>query len=153
MTTLALSGCLPPVQETPDGNQPKVSAEAPEKPAAAASQEPAATPEGFEKTASGLMYKIAKAGGKKPTASDKVRVHYKGWLDDGTIFDQSYGGKPLEIGLYEVVPGWKEGIPLIGEGGEIELQIPSDLGYGPSGQGPIPPNATLHFKVELLKIL
>jgi FKBP-type peptidyl-prolyl cis-trans isomerase FkpA len=112
--------------------------------------------EEFTTTASGLKYRILrKSEGKKPTKADTVTVHYKGWLDDGTEFDSSYGrGEPATFPLGQVVPGWTEGLQLVGEGGEIELEIPSELGYGARGTpgGPIPPNATLHFTVELIRI-
>lgn len=113
-------------------------------------------PTEFTTTESGLKYRILrKTSGRKPLASDKVSVDYSGWLDDGTIFDSSYDeSKPAEFAVGRVVPGWTEGVQLIGEGGMIELEIPSELGYGEAGQPPkIPPNATLHFKIELLKVL
>jgi len=109
----------------------------------------------FTQTESGLKYRILrKSDGQKPNPSNQVSVHYAGWLDDMTEFDSSYRrGTPATFGLSQVVPGWTEGLQLVGEGGMIELEIPSHLGYGPSGKpGAIPPNATLHFKVELLKI-
>ena len=88
-----------------------------------------------------------------PTAADQVTVDYAGWLDDGTEFDSSYKrNSSATFGLSQVVAGWTEGLQLVGEGGMIELEIPSELGYGPSGRPGIPPNATLHFKVELIKI-
>lgn len=112
-------------------------------------------PTEFTTTDSGLKYRIMrKSDGQKPTASQAVKVHYRGWLDDGTEFDSSYSrGEPASFGLTAVVAGWTEGIPLVGEGGMIELEIPSDLGYGPRGRPGIPPNATLHFTVELLEVL
>lgn len=109
----------------------------------------------FETTASGLKYRILRVGeGKKPTAADSVLAHYRGWLDDGTEFDSSYGrGEPTEFPLGGVIAGWTEGLQLIGEGGMIELEIPSSLGYGAEGApGAIPPNATLHFDVELIDV-
>lgn len=109
----------------------------------------------FTQTESGLKYRILrKSNGQKPNPSNQVSVHYAGWLDDMTEFDSSYRrGAPATFGLSQVVPGWTEGLQLVGEGGMIELEIPSHLGYGPNGMpGAIPPNATLHFKVELLKI-
>lgn len=113
-------------------------------------------PEEFIETASGLKYRILrKSDGKKPTKADTVTVNYKGWLDDGTEFDSSYTrGEPATFGLSQVVPGWTEGLQLVAEGGMIELEIPSELGYGARGTpgGPIPPNATLHFTVELIKV-
>lgn len=112
-------------------------------------------PEEFTTTSSGLRYRILREGiGDKPTSADSVRAHYKGTLDDGTEFDSSYKrGEPASFPLLEVVPGWTEGLQYVREGGMIELEIPGSLGYGPSGRPPkIPPNATLHFIVELLEI-
>jgi FKBP-type peptidyl-prolyl cis-trans isomerase FkpA len=110
----------------------------------------------FTTTESGLKYRILrKTGGKKPKATDQVEVHYKGWLDDKTVFDSSYRrGKSIPLPLDQVIKGWTEGMQLIGEGEMIELVIPSDLGYGPRGTpgGPIPPNAQLHFIVELIAV-
>lgn len=112
-------------------------------------------PSEFTQTESGLKYRILrKSDGDKPTPVDTVTVHYVGWLDDQTEFDSSYRrGKPTSFALNQVVPGWTEGLQHVGEGGMIELEIPSHLGYGPQGMpGSIPPHATLHFKVELLEI-
>jgi FKBP-type peptidyl-prolyl cis-trans isomerase FkpA len=112
-------------------------------------------PMSFTTTASGLKYRILrKSDGKKPKASDRVTVHYKGWLDNKTEFDSSYKrGKTIAFPLSGVIGGWTEGLQLVGEGGMIELEIPSNLGYGESGAGNvIPPNATLHFLIELKKI-
>jgi len=124
-------------------------------PAAAqvADQQPA--PPKFKTTASGLKYRILKEGtGAKPKSTDTVTVHYKGWLDDKTVFDSSYKrGKPATFPLNRVIAGWTEGMQLVKEGGTIELEIPSNLGYGARGAGNvIPPNATLHFVVELIDI-
>lgn len=111
-------------------------------------------PTEFTTTASGLKYRVLRKGeGVNPRASDTVTVNYKGWLDSGKIFDSSYGkGEPISFGLREVVPGWTEGLQLVSEGGMIELEIPSELGYGAQGPPGIPPNATLHFIVELIKV-
>jgi len=111
-------------------------------------------PEEFTTTASGLKYRIRrKSDGKKPTAANAVTVHYRGWLDDGKEFDSSYAKKkPAKFELGSVINGWTEGMQLIGVGGMIELEIPNNLGYGPAGQPGIPPNATLHFIVELLEV-
>jgi FKBP-type peptidyl-prolyl cis-trans isomerase FkpA len=115
-----------------------------------------ALPREFKTTDSGLKYRILrKTDGRKPIAADKVEVHYKGWLDSGKIFDSSYRrGATIEFGLNQVIKGWTEGVQLIGEGEMIELDIPSALGYGSRGTpgGPIPPNAQLHFIVELVKV-
>ena len=112
-------------------------------------------PDEFTQTESGLKYRILrKSEEMKPRASETVSVHYRGWLDDGTEFDSSYArGEPISFPLDGVIPGWTEGMQLIGVGGMVELWIPAELGYGARGQGDdIPPNATLHFLVELLEI-
>jgi len=109
----------------------------------------------FQETASGLKYRVLrKSDGRKPTASDTVTVNYRGWLDSGKEFDSSYKrGEPISFPLNGVIPGWTEGMQLVGEGGMIELWIPSRLGYGPEGSGgSVPPNATLHFIVELISV-
>ncbi len=112
-------------------------------------------PEEFLETNSGLKYRVLrKSDGIKPNSSQSVTVHYRGWLDDGTEFDSSYKRhEPISFPLNGVIPGWTEGMQLIGEGGMIELWIPSSLGYGAQGKGAsVPPNATLHFIVELLDV-
>ena len=109
----------------------------------------------FKKTNNGLKYRIIKQGtGKRPTASSTVVCHYRGWLDNGKEFDSSYGrGEPTEFPLNGVIAGWTEGLQLINEGGKIELDVPSRLGYGERGMpGAIPPNARLHFEVELIQV-
>jgi FKBP-type peptidyl-prolyl cis-trans isomerase len=89
----------------------------------------------------------------KPKVSDVVTVHYEGKLIDGTVFDSSYGrGQPATFPLGRLVKGWQLAIPQMGVGETIEIAIPADLAYGPVGRGPIPANATLVFKVELLGI-
>jgi len=116
----------------------------------------AEAPKTFATTPSGLQYRVLRKGtGANPKATDAVKVNYHGWLDDGKVFDSSYKrGEPIEFGLNQVIPGWTGGIPLVGKGGTIQQLIPSNLGYGPRGTpgGPIPPNATLHFLVELLDV-
>lgn len=106
-------------------------------------------------TKSGLQYKIVKKGtGKKPKASDKVRVHYTGKLIDGTVFDSSVErGEPIEFPLNQVIPGWTEGLQLMPEGSVYTLYIPYNLGYGEQPTGSIPPGSTLIFEVELIKVL
>ncbi len=112
---------------------------------------------GVVTTASGLQYQVLTEGkGPKPKATDSVRVHYKGTLLDGKQFDSSYERKePVVFPLAGVVPGWQEGIALMPVGSKYKLWIPSKLGYGEQGTpgGPIGPNATLVFEVELLDIV
>jgi FKBP-type peptidyl-prolyl cis-trans isomerase len=115
----------------------------------------AAAPKAFATTGSGLQYRVLRKGaGANPKATNTVKVNYHGWLDDGKVFDSSYQrGEAIEFPLNGVIPGWTEGMQLVGQGGMIELLIPSNLGYGARGAPPvIPPNATLHFLVELLDV-
>jgi FKBP-type peptidyl-prolyl cis-trans isomerase len=111
-------------------------------------------PEEFTTTKSGLKYRILrKAGGTKPTADDIVKVHYKGTLDNGKVFDSSYDrGEPIVFPLSGVIKGWTEGMQYVAEGGMIELEIPSKLGYGDRGSPNIPGGSTLHFIVELIEV-
>ena len=93
------------------------------------------------------------ASDRKPTVDDRITVHYEGRLLDGTVFDSSYTrGQPATFPLGRLVEGWQLAIPNMGVGETIEIAIPSDFAYGPVGRGPIPPNATLVFKVELIAI-
>jgi FKBP-type peptidyl-prolyl cis-trans isomerase len=106
-------------------------------------------------TASGLKYEVLKEGeGPKPSATDNVTVHYKGTLTDGTVFDSSYDrGQPATFPLNRVIKGWTEGVQLMSPGSKYKFTIPPELGYGAAGAGgKIPPNATLIFEVELIKI-
>ena len=110
---------------------------------------------GVVTTASGLQYKVEKEGtGKKPTAQSSVTVHYTGKLLDGKVFDSSVErGEPIQFPLNQVIPGWTEGLQLMKEGGKATLYIPAKLAYGDQGvPGTIPPNSTLIFDVELIKV-
>lgn len=107
-------------------------------------------------TASGLQYKVLKEGeGKSPKATDMVTVHYRGTLIDGTEFDSSFKrGEPALFPLNRVIKGWTEGVQLMKEGGKYRFFIPPQLAYGERGTpgGPIGPNETLIFEIELLKV-
>jgi FKBP-type peptidyl-prolyl cis-trans isomerase FkpA len=111
---------------------------------------------GVVTTASGLQYQVITAGtGPKPKMEDRVSVNYAGTLLDGTEFDSSYKrNEPAQFVLKQVVPGWGEALQLMPVGSKYKLWIPSKLGYGETGTpgGPIPPNSTLVFELELLKI-
>lgn len=112
--------------------------------------------EGFTKTASGLLYRVVKAGtGKTPGKGNTVKVHYEGKLVDGTVFDSSIErGEPIDLSVSGVIPGWTEGLQLMKEGGKYELAIPGNLAYGDRGAGDkIGPNETLFFTIELIKIV
>jgi FKBP-type peptidyl-prolyl cis-trans isomerase len=105
------------------------------------------------KTSSGLYWQDLVVGdGDEAVAGGFVTVHYTGWLPSGARFDTSVGGDPIRFDLDAVIPGWAEGVPGMKVGGKRKLVIPPHLGYGPSGKGPIPPNATLVFDIELLGV-
>src|SRR5437870_12801326 len=91
--------------------------------------------------------------GVEAVGGKTVAVHYTGWLTDGTKFDSSVDrGQPFQfrIGAHQVIAGWDQGVVGMRIGGKRHLVIPPDMGYGPGGMGPIPPNSTLVFDVELL---
>jgi len=111
---------------------------------------------GVQVTDSGLQYQVVRQGsGTRPTANSTVRVNYEGRLLDGTVFDSSYErGEPAQFPLRNVIPGWTEGLQLMQTGAEYTFWIPAELAYGERpNPGPIPPNATLVFKVELLDVV
>ena len=111
---------------------------------------------GIKTTASGLQYQVIEEGsGPKPAATDTVKVHYTGTLLDGTKFDSSVDrGEPAQFALNAVIPGWTEALQLMPVGSKYKLWIPPQLGYGDRGTpGPIGPNQTLVFDVELLEIV
>ncbi|HHT00124.1 MAG TPA: FKBP-type peptidyl-prolyl cis-trans isomerase [Thiomicrospira sp.] len=109
--------------------------------------------EGVKTTASGLQYKVLKAGtGPSPTEDNKLTAHYEGRLIDGTVFDSSFErGTPLEFYMNNVIKGWQEALSLMNAGAKWEVYIPSELAYGEKGAGKrIGPNSTLIFTVELI---
>ena len=117
----------------------------------------AALPANAVKTSSGLSYVDMTVGtGPSPTAGKPVKVHYTGWLENGTKFDSSVDrGEPFvfTIGAGQVIPGWDEGVMSMKMGGKRKLIVPPELGYGAAGAGGvIPPNAVLIFEVELLDV-
>ena len=109
---------------------------------------------GVKTTSSGLQYEVEKEGkGPKPKATDTVKVNYLGTKIDGTKFDSSYDrGQPATFPLNGVIKGWSEGLQLMPVGSKYKFYVPADLAYGVNAPGPIGPNATLIFEVELLKV-
>jgi FKBP-type peptidyl-prolyl cis-trans isomerase len=131
-------------------------------PAAAPAQDPAAymaanaKQPGVQTLPSGLQYKVVTSGpaGPSPKEGDAIKVHYEGKLINGTVFDSSFArDKPLLMPLANLVPAWMEAIPKMHVGDEWMLYVPPELGYGPQGSGPIPPNSVLIFRVKLLGML
>jgi len=111
---------------------------------------------GAVKTASGLVFLSQREGkGNSPQSTDTVRVHYKGYFPDGKEFDSSHKrGAPAEFPLNRVIKCWTEGVGLMKPGGKAKLTCPPAIAYGERGAGGvIPPNAVLHFEVELLGIV
>jgi len=111
--------------------------------------------EGVNVTATGLQYRVLKTGtGATPELTSTVETHYEGTLINGTVFDSSYKrGETISFPVNGVIPGWTEALQLMKEGDVWELVIPSDLAYGAQGAGGvIEPNATLKFKIELIKV-
>lgn len=111
--------------------------------------------EGVVTTESGLQYKVLQQGsGISPAATDKVKVHYRGTLLDGTEFDSSYSrDEPAEFVVGNLIPGWIEALQIMKEGDKFEIYVPSQLGYGAGGTNKIPPNAVIVFEMELLEVL
>jgi FKBP-type peptidyl-prolyl cis-trans isomerase FkpA len=109
---------------------------------------------GVRITPSGLQYEVLyQTEGPKPAITDIVTVNYEGRLIDGNVFDSSYDrGQPAEFPVDKVISGWTEGLQLMSIGSSYIFYVPSELGYGPGGYGPIPPYAALIFTVELLDI-
>ncbi|MEH6469869.1 MAG: FKBP-type peptidyl-prolyl cis-trans isomerase [Halopseudomonas sp.] len=110
---------------------------------------------GVATTASGLQYRVLRTGaGPLPALSDRVAVHYRGSLIDGSEFDNSYTrGEPARFPLQGLIPGWQEALPMMRVGDHWKLFVPSGLAYGKRSPSPsIPPNSTLVFELELLAI-
>lgn len=112
--------------------------------------------EGVHVLPSGVQYRVDSEGpadNPRPDSNDLVRVHYEGRLTDGTIFDSSYeGGRPAVMALDQLIPAWQEAIPHMRVGDTWTLWVPPEQGYGPEGQGPIPPYSVLIFRIELLAV-
>jgi peptidylprolyl isomerase/FKBP-type peptidyl-prolyl cis-trans isomerase FklB len=149
---LALAACHPkPAGEHKPG-APAVQSEQSKAFLAKAAKEP-----GVKVLPSGLAYKIVRSGpatGLRPQLMDEVKVNYEGKLADGQIFDSSYErGQPVAMPLKGLIPGWQEALQLMRPGDEWLLYVPSNLGYGEDGQGPIPPGAPLIFRIELIDVL
>ncbi len=136
-------------QQAPPATQSDMSAEGNQKFLADNSKK-----QGVTVRPSGLQYRVIKQGaGKSPTVNDVVNVTYKGWLIDGTVFDQTQPGQQASFPAGALIPGWVEALQLMKEGDEWEIVIPSELGYGPAGAGGvIPPNQTLVFDMALISV-
>ncbi len=156
---LALYGCEAKKESAVESTT--VSAPASTAPAAPAAPAPPSYPGDVVDgagtvTASGLRYfDLVVGDGPQPAGrSTTVKVHYTGWLTDGTKFDSSVDrGPPIDFRLSGVIAGWTEGVGSMRVGGKRKLIIPPDLAYGPGGSGSIPPAATLIFDVELIGIV
>jgi FKBP-type peptidyl-prolyl cis-trans isomerase FkpA len=105
-----------------------------------------------QRSDSGLYYIINNTGtGVRPTATSTVKVAYKGYFTDGSVFDES-SAEGISFGLNQVIKGWTEGIPYFKEGGNGILLVPAHLGYGSKGRGSIPGGAVLIFDIKLIKV-
>jgi FKBP-type peptidyl-prolyl cis-trans isomerase FklB len=151
LLTLAAAAALAACTKKPP---PKVEA-APEDPFLAANAKVA----GVHVTKSGLQYRVVRAGpetGLRPKLGDEVKVNYEGKLVSGEVFDSSFErGAPVVMLLRKggLIPGWIEALQLMRPGDEWQVFIPAKLGYGAEGKGPIPPDSTLVFRIELLGVL
>jgi FKBP-type peptidyl-prolyl cis-trans isomerase len=156
LTVILLAGCSSGQKQQAQA-APAAQQAAPAPVSAAPAAEPAKTaakPSDTVTTPSGLKYIITKKGnGVTPKAGQVVKVHYTGKLMDGTVFDSSIPrGEPFEfpVGMGRVIKGWDEAVLTMSKGEKRTLIVPPALGYGPDGMGPIPPNATMIFDVEIV---
>ena len=112
---------------------------------------------GVKSLPSGLQYVVVRSGpetGVRPLPGDQIKVHYEGKLLSGQVFDSSYDrGVPAVMPLDGLIPGWVEALQLMRPGDEWRIFVPAGLGYGDQGGGPIPPGATLVFRIELIDVL
>ena len=152
VAALALAACQPKPAKPPEPG-----AAAPPSAESNAYMAKVTKESGVQVLKSGLAYKVVRAGpttGLKPQLKDEVKVHYEGKLEDGTVFDSSYErGQPAAMPLEGLIPAWQEALQLMRPGDEWILYVPSNLGYGAEGQGPIPPGAPLIFRIELIDVL
>ncbi len=152
LAVFGLAGCGQQTQ--PAATQPAATEPAPvEEPAQ--QTEAHEFPEGVSDVTELQTEDLAKGDGAVAEAGKTVTVNYTGWLTDGTKFDSSLdAGQPFTFGLGagQVIPGWDKGVEGMKVGGKRVLVIPADMGYGAQGTGPIPPNATLVFQVDLLDV-
>lgn len=144
------------VQNPPEEQPPAATAPAP-PPAAPTVAVKSKAKDGTVTLVSGLKYKDKKVGkGVEALSNSRVTVHYKGWLDNGTVFDTSRGmnREPLSFTIDndQIIQGWHQGVKGMKVGGIRELTIPPALGYADQEMGKIPPNSTLHFEIELLDV-
>ena len=154
LAALSLAACK---KEAPAASAAPAATGKAEEATPKAEETPAAAPaDGVKTTPSGLKYEVMKSGTGTihPKASDTVTVHYHGTLLDGTVFDSSVErGQPASFPLNQVIPGLTEGVQLMKQGDKFKFTIPANLAYGANSPSPlIPPNSTLVFEVELLKI-
>lgn len=111
--------------------------------------------QGIITTSSGLQYEIIEKGdsNRLPKGRDRIEIHYHGTREDGSVFDSSLmRGETFEIGLWDVIPGWTEGLKLMSPGDKYRFYIPSKLAYGSKGHGVIGPYTTLIFEIEVIAI-
>lgn len=158
LTVLTVSACADPPDETADAPEEFAPMALPAPVADSYADELGVDLDAMDRTDSGLyLFDVETGSGDVVESGDRVRVHYTGWLPDGTKFDSSHDrDEPFDvtIGVGSVIPGWDEGVPGMQPGGVRRLVIPPALAYGDAGAGGvIPPDATLVFDIELLEIL